>query len=280
MKKDEQKFIEFREFAKDESWFKEYNKSLTIPLGRTPLGRKTFLDFSEIGQLLIGGGISSGKSTFMRSLIASLVMKFSPKELKFVLGSYDLNEFKVLCRSPYLFAPILKNARELTYLTLQIVDEMEKRFDLLEKNKIRNIRAYNKIRSFKKMPYIFLILDEPVAFFPSDKEELKYLESKLIRLMQMGNAVGIQLVVSSLKLDRNHFPSLLAAHFTCRMAFQTISAKESRDILFLDGAEKLKGKGDAFLSCCTDKKSWDMQLQTPMIANKGLKDIIKSKIIH
>lgn len=276
MKKDEQKFIEFKEFLKDEGWFKEYNKSLTVPIGRTPIGRKAFLDFSEIGQLLIGGGISSGKSTFVRSLMASLILKFSPEELKFVLGSYDKNEFKEFRNSPYLFTPLLKNARELTHTSAQLVDEMYRRFDLLEKYKARDIRIYNRIPK-RKMIRIFLILDDLVSFLPSEKEEKEFLESQLIRLAQMGNPVGINLVISSIWLDQKRFPSLLAANFTCRMAFQVVSAKDSRDILFFDGAEKLKGRGDAFFSCCTEKKSWDMRLQTPMITKKELNRVMGKK---
>lgn len=273
MKKDEQKFVQWSELIKDEK-NKTHKKDLVIPFGRTPAGRNILVDFVKLPHLLIGGTIGSGKTVFMRSLIASLVKKFTTKELKFVLANYDETEFSVFGKSPYLFFPVIKTTGELMKVTSRLVDELDRRYELLQEKRARNINAYNK-KSSVKMPYIFLIIEELAAFTPAEKDVKKRMLDKLIQIPQVGRAVGIHMVVSSVRLGSKVFPDLLAGNLTSRLAFQTITVKDSRNIMYYDGAEKLQGRGDAYLSYFVGRKAGDVRIQTPMITKKELKDVLK-----
>jgi S-DNA-T family DNA segregation ATPase FtsK/SpoIIIE len=232
-----------------EPQFQKYPSPLYFVLGRDVSGNPVFADLAKMPHLLVCGATGTGKTLFLNSLILSLVYRNSPKILKFILVDPKRVEFPIYSDLPHNLTNVIFDVQKTINALRWLVEEMERRFDVLAKFKTRDIFSFNKISLEKKippMPYILLIIDELADLMAARGREI---EAAIVRLAQMARAVGIHLVLATQRPSTEVITGLIKANITSRVSFQVASQVDSRTVIDTAGAEKLLGRGDMlFLS--------------------------------
>lgn len=240
--------------------FYESRAYLPIALGKTISGEVVVADLAKAPHLLIAGSTGSGKSVGINTIIASLLYRMSPQDLKFViidpkkveLQQYARLRYHFLAMSPDVADPIVTNPQDAVAILKSTVLEMENRYNILAKVGQRNIADYNaKVRSgayknvkdfdHRPMPYIVVIVDELADLMLTASREV---EEPIIRLAQMARAVGIHLVIATQRPSVDVITGIIKANFPARIAYLVASKIDSRTILDISGAEQLLGNGD------------------------------------
>ena len=216
---------------------------LPIALGKGSGGEPIVADLAEMPHLLIAGATGSGKSVCMNSIICSLLMQFTPLELRLFLVDPKRVELATYNDLPHLLAPVLVEADQAVPALRSIIGEMKSRYKRFEATRVRNIDEYNRRASAPaaRLPYIVMVIDELADLMMSASSEV---EQALCRLAQLGRATGIHLVVATQRPSVDVLTGLIKANFPSRVSFAVSSQVDSRTILDGAGAEKLLGKGD------------------------------------
>ena len=214
----------------------ENNLSLPLNLGKLRDGSTLSLDLSKMPHLLIGGTTGSGKSILLHTIINSLMLGSS---CEFALIDTKRVEFSYYDSVSRLFSPIVRDVDGAILLFEELIEEMEKRFRILEKNKCRDISE------FPNMNYIVVIIDELADIMMIAKKEVQKL---ICRLAQKSRACGIHLVAATQRPSTDVVTGIIKANFPSRISCQVSSHADSRTILDAHGAEKLSGKGDAIIN--------------------------------
>ncbi len=239
--------------------FNESKDRLLIALGEDVAGNYVYSDLAEMPHLLIAGSTGSGKSIGINCLIASLLYRNSPKDMRVILVDPKRVELSVYNDIPHLLTPVIMDPPKVANALKWAVSEMERRYILIQETMSRNIVSYNskitegeiepevdqetgEIIEPEFLPYVVIIIDELADLMSSPFA--KEIESLIVRLAQMSRAVGIHLVLSTQRPSVNVITGIIKANFPTRMAFQVVSQIDSRTILDMSGAEKLLGKGD------------------------------------
>jgi DNA segregation ATPase FtsK/SpoIIIE, S-DNA-T family len=263
-------------------------KPLMVCLGRGISGTSHFINLAKIPHLLVAGATGSGKSVTIHALIASLLYRNSPQNLKFIMIDPKRVELTMYNDIPHLLTPVIKNAKD-TILSLRwAAKEMERRYDVLESHKVRDVQSYHtnilepKIKKLEKntkpeedadlpetMPYIVIIIDELADIMSTYPREL---ESAVVRLAQMSRAVGIHLILSTQRPSVNIITGLIKANVPGRIALQVSSQIDSRTILDSGGAEKLLGAGDMLY--ISGEMSQPVRIQSAFISEDEVKKIV------
>lgn len=246
------------------------NKLLPIAFGKTIDGEVFIDDLAKMPHLLIAGATGSGKSVGINTVIASLLYKMHPSDLKFVMvdpKKIELNLYSKL-KKHYLATTkdinesIVTSPSNAVMILKSLVSEMEKRYDKLANAGVRNIEAYNikykdgKLKDndairHKKMPFIVVIIDELADLMITAKREI---EEPIARLAQMARAVGIHLIVATQRPSVDVITGVIKANFPVRIAYQVASKIDSRTILDMGGADALLRNGDMlYLSSASPK---------------------------
>lgn len=213
--------------------------SATIPiiLGQTYTGEKLVADLYSMPHLLVAGTTGSGKSSMLHSIICSTL--FQPN-VKLILIDPKQVEFSHYEGVKNLLRPIIID-HDTAYKTLDwCIDEMERRFDLLRRAKVNNITEYRK-----KLPFIVVVIDEFADLITTNKKQF---QAKISNLAQKSRAVGIHLVIATQRPDTSIINGVIKSNFSVRIALSVPSKIDSRVILDENGAEVLKGKGDAIIN--------------------------------
>jgi DNA segregation ATPase FtsK/SpoIIIE-like protein len=221
----------------------DFNQSasyLTIALGKNIAGETVLSDIARMPHLLIAGATGSGKSVCINSIIASILFKAKPKDVRFIMIDPKRLELPVYNGIPHLIFPVLTEAKESILILKQVLQWMEIRYREFAKAGVRDIEGYNQKMEEKK-PYILVIVDELADLMIQASGEI---ESTLTRLAQMSRAVGIHLILATQRPSVDVITGLIKANFPARIAFQVASMTDSRTILDMIGAEKLLGRGD------------------------------------
>ncbi len=258
----------------------QYSRSalpLLISLGRDIPGRSHFANLARMPHLLIAGATGSGKSVTIHAIITSLLFRNPPENLKFMMIDPKRVELTMYNNIPHLLTPVITDPKKAILALKWVAKEMERRYDLLEKNKVRDIDSYHQNVLFKErntesdpMPFIVIIIDELADMMQSYPREL---EAAVVRLAQMSRAVGIHLILSTQRPSVNIITGLIKANIPARIALQVSSQIDSRTILDTAGAEKLLGAGDMlFLS---GEMSKPMRIQSAYISEKEVKAVTK-----
>jgi len=240
--------------------FQKAPSRLTFALGRDAAGNPMFADLAKMPHLLVAGATGTGKTIALNNLITCLLYRNFPEELRFILIDPKRVELIAYEGIPHLLAPVITQPEKAVGALSWAVNEMERRFSLLQEARARDIESYN--RSLENMPKNSstdedLVIKKPLAYLVIVIDELadlmsaygREVEAKIVRLAQMARAVGIHLVVSTQRPSVEVITGLIKANITSRMAFQVASQIDSRTILDMAGAEKLLGNGDMlFLS--------------------------------
>ncbi len=253
--------------------FQNSLSSLVFPLGRDVAANPVFADLARMPHLLVAGSTGSGKTICLNSMILSLLFQNSPEILRLILVDPKRVEFPVYNGLPHLLVPVVLNVDKAIGVLRWLIEEMERRFDVLSSVKAKNIIVYNEIAIKQKqdiMPYIVVFIDELADLMAAKGREI---ESAIVRLAQMARAVGIHLVVATQRPSVEVITGLIKANITSRIAFQAASQVDSRTILDMAGAEKLLGAGDMlFMSAETPKPK---RIQSVFVSDKEVKKVVR-----
>jgi S-DNA-T family DNA segregation ATPase FtsK/SpoIIIE len=267
--------------------FAESGKPLMVALGRDIAGGARFANIAKMPHLLIAGATGSGKSVAIHGLIASLLYRCGPAQLRFIMIDPKRVELTLYRSLPHLLTPVITDAKKAIMALRWAGKEMERRYNLLEEHRVRDVESYHQnvlapaLEELRKkggpeegerapegMPYIVIILDELADIMQSYPREL---EAAIVRLAQMSRAVGIHLVLSTQRPSVNVITGLIKANVPARVALQVASQIDSRTILDQGGAETLLGAGDMlFLSADMNKP---VRLQNAFISETEVKKI-------
>jgi len=216
---------------------------LPIALGEDTGGNPVVTDLASLPHLLIAGATGSGKSVCLNSIVASLLFTKPPDQLRMVMVDPKRVELTPFNGIPHLISPVIVDVEEVNPTLRALIAEMLRRYKLMEEVGTRNISGYNA-KSKEQMPYLALIVDELADLMMTGGFEM---EQNLVRLAQLGRAIGIHLVLATQRPSVNVVTGLLKANVPARVAFAVASQVDSRVILDTVGAEKLLGKGDMLL---------------------------------
>lgn len=228
------------------------NSKLLSVLGRDIMGEPRWMEINKTPHLLVAGSTGSGKSVCINSILASILMRTKPDEVKLVLVDPKKVELSIYNGVPHLMAPVVTDAKKANIALKKIVAEMERRYDVFEESKTKNIISYNKYidkknetladcDKAKHMPYIVVIIDELADLMLVAAKEV---EDSIMRITQMARAAGIHLIVATQRPSTDVITGVVKANIPSRISFAVSSGIDSRTILDMVGAEKLLGKGD------------------------------------
>ena len=243
--------VSLREILENVPQNKVGNK-LLVALGKNIMGKSLFAEIDKTPHLLVAGATGSGKSVCINCIIASILMRAKPDEVKLVLVDPKKVELSVYNGIPHLLMPVVTDPKKANVALQKMVDEMERRYDELEEKNVRNIKGYNEwvdkenqVRSeddkIAKMPYIVVIVDELADLMMVAGKEV---EDSIMRITQKARAAGIHLIVATQRPSTDVITGVVKANIPSRISFAVSSGIDSRTILDQTGAEKLLGKGD------------------------------------
>jgi len=270
----------------------EYTDSphpLLVALGKDIGGRPSFQNIARMPHALIAGTTGAGKSVTIHNLIISLLFRNSPKQLRFIMVDPKRVELTFYNDIPHLLTPVITEAKKAILSLKWAIKEMERRYDILQAEKVRDIFSYHKNiyeKAQKKweqagspeeekdtlpeaMPYIVILIDELSDLMQAYPKEL---EGSIVRLAQMSRAVGIHLILATQRPEVKVITGLIKANVPFRIALKVNSQIDSRTILDKVGAEKLLGKGD-MLYQSPDSPDL-MRVQSAFISEEEIKNVV------
>lgn len=236
--------VSFKEVV---SYLPEINEKtlLTVALGKDIMAKIKYAEINATPHLLIAGSTGSGKSVCMNCIIASILMRARPDQVKLVMVDPKKVELGMYNGIPHLLCPVVTDPKKASIALQNIVAEMEKRYGILEKTHNKNIEMYNKFceknSDYQKLPYIVVIIDELADLMLVAAKEV---EDSILRITQMARAAGIHLIVATQRPSTDVITGVVKANIPSRISFAVSSSIDSRTILDMTGAEKLLGKGD------------------------------------
>ncbi len=230
--------------------FLSSSKKLLVALGKDIVGATNLANLKDMPHVLIAGSTGSGKSVCVNTLIASLLFKATPEEVRLVLIDPKRVEMAIYRDLPHLALPVVTDPKEAHLALKWLVREMEERYEMLAHAGVRDIDTYNaKINKGREagtteehpLYYIVVLVDELADLMMVAKDQV---EESIARLAQMARAVGIHLVLATQRPSVEVITGIIKANFPSRIAFQVFSKVDSRTILDMNGAEALLGRGD------------------------------------
>lgn len=246
--------------------FQETEAELPIAMGRT-ISNETFVfDLTKMPHLLVAGATGQGKSVGLNAIIASILFKKHPSQVKFVfidpkkveLNLYASIEKHFLAKLPDSDEPIITDVEKVKATLNSVGIEMDNRYELLKSSNTRNIKEYNKKFISRKLnpekghrflPYIVVVIDEFADLIMTAGKEIEF---PIARIAQMARAIGIHMVIATQRPSTNIITGVIKANFPSRIAFKVASMIDSRTILDQPGANQLIGKGDMLFSAGSD----------------------------
>lgn len=220
-------------------------------LGKDIMGTPKVFDLTKMPHLLVAGSTGSGKSVCINSIIASILMRYKPNEVKLVLVDPKKVELTNYNGIPHLLCPVVSDPKKASLTLQKVVTEMDNRFQTFSDKEVKNITGYNEmIEKYNKkhpespqskMPYIVVIIDELADLMLVASKEV---EDSITRITQLARAAGIHLIVATQRPSTDVITGLIKNNIPSRIAFAVASQIDSRTILDQRGAERLLGKGD------------------------------------
>ncbi len=247
--------VYLREVLEDPS-FQKSSAKLMIGLGKTATGEPISADLAKMPHLLIAGATGAGKSFCINALIASILFRLSPEDVRFIMVDPKMLELSLYDSIPHLFSPVVTDPKIASDALKWAVAEMENRYRAMSQYAVRNINEYNaKLDALRdqaeteeeradvpaRLPFLIVVIDELADLMLTAPRDI---ENSLARLAQMARAVGIHLILATQRPSVNVITGTIKANFPSRIAFRVASKVDSRTILDTNGAEKLLGNGD------------------------------------
>src|SRR5438046_9406236 len=222
--------------------------------------------------LLVAGATNSGKSVCLNVLIASLLFRARPEDLKLIMIDPKRVELTLFEGIPHLIHPVVKDVKQAAGILRWVLKEMERRYDLFAQVMTRNLEGYNaKVGDHpdKRLPFIVVIIDELADLMMLQGPEV---EQAICRLAQLARATGIHLVIATQRPSVDVITGLIKANFSARIAFAVTSMVDSRVILDTPGAEKLLGRGDALYTASDEAKP--IRVQGTFVSDKETEKVV------
>ena len=274
--------VTLRELLQSADWEEARAKSkLPLALGKDVYGKTIIADLAQMPHLLVAGTTGSGKSVCINALVASMIFRFTPEELRFIMIDPKVVEMQMYNALPHLAFPVVTDPKKVLLALRWVIDEMEKRYKIFAHAGVRNITSFNGRPAKKtqkeldaeagvapanrqaadmaaataeikvprddepvipdKMPYIVIIIDELADLMQTAPADV---ESAIARITQMARAAGIHLIVATQTPRADVITGVIKANIPSRIAFQVASKIDSRVILDENGADRLLGQGD------------------------------------
>ncbi|HEY5991127.1 MAG TPA: DNA translocase FtsK, partial [Candidatus Udaeobacter sp.] len=266
--------VKLRELLQSPDWEEAKSHArLPLALGKDVYGKAIITDLAQMPHLLVAGTTGSGKSVCINALIASMLFRFSPGELRFVIIDPKMVELQAYHSLPHLAFPIVTDPKKVLLALRWLIDEMERRYKMFARMGVRNIVGFNARPTKKKdavagigdpgreeesargpaspmsateeipdkIPYIVVIVDELADLMQTAPADV---ETAIARITQMARAAGIHLIVATQTPRADVITGVIKANIPCRIAFQVASKIDSRVILDENGADRLLGQGD------------------------------------
>jgi len=256
--------------------FQNSPKPLTVALGRGLSGKAVFGNLAKMPHALIAGTTGSGKSVTIHSIIASLLYRNGPEDMKLIMVDPKRVELTLYNKIPHLLTDVITDPKKTILALKWAAKEMDRRYDILQAESVQNIESYHskvyaksKEGEAERMPYIVIIIDELADIMQAYPREL---ESAIVRLAQMSRAVGIHLILSTQRPSVNVITGLIKANVPTRIALQVSSQVDSRTILDQGGAEKLLGAGDMLYTSAESPQP--ERLQSAFISEEEVKRVV------
>lgn len=272
--------------------FANFKGALPIALGKNINGEVFCDDLAQMPHLLIAGATGTGKSVGLNVIIASLLYRLPPSDVKFILIDPKRLEFSLyedlknhyLAYCPELDEYVITEPDNAVLMLQSLIQEMEKRYNLLKEMGVRSIAEYNnKIKNFtrkdlkeqfkyehKHLPYLVVIIDELADLMLSSAREV---EEPIARLTQKARAAGIHMILATQRPSVNVITGIIKANFPVRIAYQVPQKIDSKVILDMSGAEQLIGKGDMLFKSPAFPKP--IRIQTALITTPEVERIVK-----
>jgi len=253
------------------------DRPLMTAIGRNIAGKAVFKSIAKMPHLLIAGTTGSGKSVTIHAIIASLLYRYGPDDLRFIFVDPKRVELTLYNSIPHLLTPVITDAKKAILSLKWAATEMNRRYDILESEGARDIDSYHKKHQkdfeqnnedIDRMPYIVIIIDELADIMQAYPREL---EAAIVRLAQMSRAVGIHLILSTQRPEVNIITGLIKANVPSRIALRVPTLIDSRTILDTGGAEKLLGQGDMLAVVETNQPE---RLQSAFITEDEVKAVV------
>ncbi len=229
----------------DTDAFKNHKSKLAVALGKDVSGTEIIADIAKMPHVMIAGATGSGKSVCINTLIASIIYKAKPSEVKLVMVDPKIVELSVYNGIPHLLIPVVTDPKKAAGALAWAVQEMENRYSMFAAKGVRDLKGYNESvendENFGKLPHIVIIIDELADLMMVAKNDV---EDAICRLAQKARAAGMHLVIATQRPSVDVITGLIKANIPSRIAFAVSSQVDSRTILDQVGAEKLLGKGD------------------------------------
>lgn len=222
--------------------FHSEDLKLGVALGKDVSGTPKYADLTRMPHLLVAGATNSGKSICLSTIIMSLVIRHTPKEVRLVMIDPKRVELALFEGLPHLMCPVVKDVKEAAGVLRAVVREMERRIEAFSDAGVRNIDGWNAKVSFaERYPYIVVVLDEMADLMVQAQAEV---ETSIMRLAQLARAAGIHLVLATQRPSVDVITGTVKNNIPSRVAFAVSSHIDSRTILDQAGADKLIGRGD------------------------------------
>ena len=268
----ENEIVHFRDIIDSEA-FANAESKLAMALGKDVAGEAVVTDIAKMPHVLIAGSTGSGKSVCINTLIASIIYKSKPSEVKMVMIDPKVVELSVYNGIPHLLIPVVTDPKKAAGALDWAVQEMVKRYSLFAEKGVRDIKGYNaeleKEDGGEKLPQIIIIIDELADLMMVAAKEV---EDAICRLAQMARAAGMHLVIATQRPSVDVITGIIKANIPSRIAFAVSSGIDSRTILDMVGAEKLLGKGDMLFSPIGSSKP--QRIQGAFVSDKEVEKIV------
>jgi S-DNA-T family DNA segregation ATPase FtsK/SpoIIIE len=255
--------------------FSRTDKELPVAMGKTISNEVLVIDLAKMPHLLVAGATGQGKSVGLNVILASLLYKRHPSQLKFVLvdpkkvemSLFSKIERHYLAKLPNSEESIITDTKKVVHTLNSLCIEMENRYEILKDAGARNLKEYNAKFVGRKLnpkeghrflPYIVLVIDELADLMMTAGKEV---ETPIARLAQLARAIGIHLVVATQRPSVNVITGVIKANFPARLSFRVTSKVDSRTILDAGGADQLVGQGDMLFSSGSDV----IRIQCPFV---------------
>lgn len=270
-----------QKLEKDEE---EEREGIYFALGETVDNQIIIEDLKKCVHLLLAGATGSGKSVCLHTIINSLMYLYTPSQLRFVMFDMKAVELSFYEESKYLLEPICTDAKEAYKILGSLINEMEKRYNLIHSYGKKTIEGYNSLSNVNKMPYIVVVIDEYADLILTNKE----VDEKIQKLAQKSRACGIHLIISTQQPKAEVVTSIIKANMNTRLSFRVADGNASRIILDDMGAEILNDNGDMLIKTAKDTTRLQcaylseddiMTISEELINKFGKNDFAKKRII-
>ena len=253
--------------------FTKASSPLTIALGKDIVGNPFVTDLKKLPHLLIAGTTGSGKSVGINSMLLSLLYRNSPDNLKLLMIDPKMLEFSIYNDIPHLLTPVITKPKQAIIALSNMVNEMERRYQIMSQSKTKNIENYNekaKKLGLEPFSYIVVIIDELADLMMNSGKEVEFY---IARLAQMARASGIHLIVATQRPSVDVVTGLIKANLPSRVSYKVGQKIDSKVILDTMGAESLLGRGDMLFT--PPSTSGLIRLHAPFASEEEIEEIVE-----